>query len=159
MEERPKHFLYSAALFVTAEPYIIYTVLGSCIAVCVWDPVKKYGGMNHFMLPYWNGSGLASPKYGNIAIPKLIEKMVNLGSNKSNLQAKVFGGGEVIETAQNLFNIGSRNTEVAFQLLKDQNIPIISSSVGGKYGRKILFDSETGQIKQKYIPKSNSNKL
>ena len=114
-----------------------------------------YGGMNHFMLPYWNGNGLASPKYGNIAIPKIIENMVNLGSSKRNLQAKVFGGGEVIESAKNLFNIGARNIEVAFNLLEEQKIPIISSSVGGKYGRKILFDTESGQIKQKYIPKSN----
>jgi len=155
-EELPKHFLYSAALFVSRTPHVIYTVLGSCVAVCLWDDQNKIGGMNHYMLPFWNGEGLASPKYGSIAIPKLIEKMENSGARRSNIKAKVFGGGEVIETKGNFFNIGKRNIEVGMQLLEEYKIPIVSSSVGGVYGRKILFNTESGQIKQKYIPKNSA---
>ena len=159
MEELPKHFLYSSALYVSREPYIIYTVLGSCVAVCIYDPKLKIGGMNHYMLPFWNGEGLASPKYGNIAIPKLIEKMQSYGSTIKNMQAKLFGGGEVIEIKNNLFNIGKRNIEVAYQFLDDYKIPIVSSSVGGKYGRKILFDTQSGMLKQKLIQKNSLNDL
>jgi chemotaxis protein CheD len=106
------------------------------------------------MLPLWNGQGLASPKYGNIAIEKLIDKMISMGSNKNNLKAKIFGGGEVIETQIVQFHIGQRNIEIAKQLLDEKKIPIISSSVGGKLGRKIEFVTNTAEVRQKYVQKT-----
>jgi chemotaxis protein CheD len=63
METNNSHFLYPAALFASSQPYVINTILGSCVAVCLWDPVYKVGGMAHYMLPLWNGEGLASPKW------------------------------------------------------------------------------------------------
>jgi len=154
MENLPVHFLYPAELFISKTPYQINTILGSCVAVCLYDPVLKIGGINHYMLPYWNGQGLASPKYGNIAIEKLIDKMLSLGSNKNNLKAKIFGGGEVIETQIVQFHIGSRNIEIARQMLEEKKIPILNSSVGGKLGRKIEFITFTGEVRQKYIQKT-----
>ena len=154
MEENT-HFLYPAAMFASRTPHMVTTILGSCVAVCLYDPQIRVGGINHFMLPLWNGQGLASPKYGNIAIEKLLDKMVSLGCNRSNLQAKIFGGGEVIETNITQFNIGARNIKLAYQALEDLKIPIIGQSVGGKLGRKILFNTETFEIKQKFIQKSN----
>lgn len=153
MEENV-HFLYPAALFASRTPHLVTTILGSCIAVCVYDPVIKVGGINHFMLPLWNGQGLASPKYGNIAIERLLEKMLSLGCSKNNLQAKVFGGGEVIQTSVTQFNIGARNIKLAMEMLDELKIPVIGQSVGGKLGRKILFNTETFEVKQKYIQKS-----
>ncbi len=150
----PVHFLYPAELFVSKTPHQINTILGSCVAVCLFDPILKIGGINHYMLPYWNGQGLASPKYGNIAIEKLIDKLLALGSNKNNLKAKIFGGGEVIETQVVQFHIGARNIEIAKQLLDEKKIPIISSSVGGKLGRKIEFITSTGEVRQKYVQKT-----
>jgi chemotaxis protein CheD len=154
MENLPVHFLYPAELFVSKTPYQINTILGSCVAVCLFDPVLKIGGMNHFMLPYWNGQGLASPKYGNIAIEKLIDKMIAMGSSKNDIKAKIFGGGEVIETHVVQFHIGLRNIEVAKQMLEEKKIPIISSSVGGKLGRKIELVTNTGEVRQKYVQKA-----
>jgi chemotaxis protein CheD len=153
MEENV-HFLYPAALFASKTPHLVTTILGSCVAVCVYDPVIKVGGINHFMLPLWNGQGLASPKYGNIAIERLLEKMLSLGCSKNNLQAKVFGGGEVIQTSVTQFNIGARNIKLAIEMLDELKIPVIGQSVGGKLGRKILFNTETFEVKQKYIQKS-----
>ena len=149
------YFLYPAALYATKEPTIINTILGSCVAICVWDKVLKTGGMNHYMLPFWNGQGLASPKYGNIAIEKLIQKMANMGSHKRSLITKVFGGGEVILVNSSTFNIGLRNIEIAFSSIQDYKLPIIAKSVGGKLGRKIQFNTLTGEVKMKYIQKSN----
>jgi len=154
MENLPVHFLYPAELFVSKTPYQINTILGSCVSVCIFDPILNIGGMNHFMLPYWNGQGLASPKYGNIAIEKLIDKIISMGSNKNNLKSKIFGGGEVIETQVVQFHIGLRNIEVARQILEEKKIPIISSSVGGKLGRKIEFITNSGEVRQKYIQKT-----
>lgn len=145
------HFLYPSAIFVHRKPHRISTILGSCIAVCLWDPLNHFGGMNHFMLPLWNGQGLASPKYGNIAIEKLISKMLQLGSKKGNLKAKVFGGSQRLETQISAMEIGKRNTLLAREYLQDEKIPIVSSSVGGSKGRKIVFHSETGDVMMKFI--------
>ena len=154
MENLPIHFLYPAELYVSKVPYQINTILGSCVTVCLYDPVLNIGGMNHFMLPYWNGQGLASPKYGNIAIEKLLDKMLSFGCSKNSIKAKIFGGGEVIETQIVQFHIGARNIEVARLALEEKKIQIVSSSVGGKLGRKIEFMTSTGEVRQKYVQKT-----
>ncbi|MEA1973295.1 MAG: chemotaxis protein CheD, partial [Candidatus Cloacimonadota bacterium] len=74
-----KEFVYAGQIIVSKTPMELYTVLGSCISVCIWDNKLRIGGMNHYMLPLWKRKGLATPKYGDIAIPKLIEKVINLG--------------------------------------------------------------------------------
>ncbi|HEX2920471.1 MAG TPA: chemotaxis protein CheD [Bacteroidales bacterium] len=153
--EPSSHFLYPSTLFVAREPYLVNTILGSCVAVCLYDTFLQYGGINHYMLPFWNGQGLASPKYGNIAIQKLLDKMIYLGSSQRNLIAKVFGGANVIETNNVQFMIGDRNINVAIDMLKEMQINIISQSTGGNLGRKIQFLTNTGEVKQKIIMKTN----
>ncbi len=150
------HFLFPSALFVSKSPQLVTTILGSCVAICMWDKTIRVGGINHFMLPLWNGKGLASPKYGNVAIEKLITNMIRNGCNKKNITAKIFGGGEVIKHTKPQFNIGERNITIAKEILKEENIKVIASSVGGKRGRKIIFDTYTGSVKMKFIPNNNS---
>ena len=157
MDSYSSYFLYPSAIFASKEPHFVNTILGSCVAVCLWDRVSKEGGMSHYMLPLWNGIGLASPKYGNIAIDKLLEKMLSQGSKKLNIVAKVFGGGEVIDTEVQYFQIGERNIKLAWESLEELKIPILSSSVGGKYGRKIIFNTHTGEVKQKYVKREIKN--
>ena len=135
---------------------MVDTILGSCVAVCLYDPVTKLGCINHYMLPFWNGTGLASPKYGNIAIQKLLDKMIEFGSETSNIQAKIFGGGEVVNTKNNIFKIGERNIEIAVKILKENKIKIAGQSVGGNQGRKIRFNTETGVVLMKLIKKTGS---
>jgi chemotaxis protein CheD len=154
MNNLQTHYLYPSAIYISRKPFYITTILGSCIAVCLWDKKLKFGGMNHYMLPFWNGLGLASPKYGNIAIEKLIERMLFNGSKKENLIAKVFGGGEIIANQSELFNIGKRNIDIAKTILAEKNIPIIGSSVGGILGRKIWFNTENSEVILKYIKKT-----
>ncbi len=154
MERLKTYYLYPASLFADKEPHVVTTILGSCVAVCLFDPILNQGGINHFMLPLWNGQGLASPRYGNIAIERLIERMLSLGSQKENLKAKVFGGGEVLQTNLDSFHIGERNIRVAIDILKEQGIPVVAKSVGGKVGRRIEFVTSTGEVRQKYIQKT-----
>jgi len=153
MNKEGYHYLYPAALYASKEQVVVNTILGSCVAVCFWDNKLEIGGINHFMLPLWNGQGIPSPKYGNIAIEKLLEKMLSLGSVKANIKAKVFGGGEILETNYDQFQIGDRNIQIAIETLREMGIPIVGQSVGGKLGRKILFDTKTGVVQQKYIQK------
>jgi len=153
--DTPVHYLYPASLIIKREPYLINTLLGSCVAIILWDKVNNVAGMNHYMLPLWNGKGMPSPKYGNIAIEKLLQGMINKGAKKENIVAKVFGGGEVIDNMQQHFQIGQRNIELAFDKLKELEIKIIAKSTGGKLGRKIQLNTKNGEIKMKYIEKTS----
>lgn len=145
-----KHYLYPSALFAEKESFWVDTVLGSCVAVCLFDPVTKLGGINHYMLPLWNGNGLASPKFGNIAIEKLIEKMVKNGAIKSRLVAKIFGGADQMASSM---KIGDRNIEIAKEILSLHNIPIIAENTGGLVGRKLRYETGTGKVLMKFLTK------
>ena len=153
--EYSSYYLFPATIFVTREPYMISTILGSCVSVCMWDSKLKYGGMNHFMLPFWNGKGLASPKFGNVAINKLYERMLEMGCRKETMVAKIFGGGDILQTTSDQFNIGERNIEIAMESIMELNIRMAGTSVGGGNGRKIIFDTYKGTVVQRYIDKSN----
>ncbi len=153
MDQYLQHFLYPSTLFASKDPYIVKTILGSCVAICLYDPVLKVGGINHYMLPNWSGNDLASPKYGNIAIEKLIERMVQIGSKKENLLAKIFGGGDLIAPDGSAMLIGERNIRMARIMLDDKKIPIVASSTGGRKGRKILFFTDTGEVRHKFLDK------
>lgn len=140
------HYLLPGNLFVHREERRVTTVLGSCVSVCLWDPVSRIGGINHYMLPLWNGEGLASPRYGNIAIAKLVEKMQDLGADRRRLKAKVFGGGDMLKATSAFLNIGERNVILAQDMLRGLNIPIVSADTGGKCGRKLIFNTRTGLV-------------
>ncbi|MES2760882.1 MAG: chemotaxis protein CheD [Bacteroidota bacterium] len=142
--------MYPSSLFVSNSEVVVDTILGSCVAVCLFDSKIKAGGINHYMLPYWNGEGLASPKYGNIANEKLIEKLYKLGATKNSLVAKVFGGANQINST---INVGDRNVLVAREQLETFGIRIISESIGGGVGRKIRFNTHTNEVLLKFLSK------
>lgn len=141
-----KHFLYPGTIFAEPHEYQISTVLGSCVAVCLWDHVARRGGMNHMMLPLWNGEGLPTPKYGNIAMEKLLAKVLSIGCRREHLLAKVFGGANVSGAGLEVFMIGDRNIMLAFQMLEEYGIPVVAREIGGYVGRKIIMNSETGVV-------------
>lgn len=107
--------------------------------------------MNHYMLPFWNGNGLASPKYGNIAIAQLINKMIAMQGSHQHMIAKIFGGARMLQEQSNIFDIGRRNTELAYEILSAQKIRIVAESTGGMKGRKIFFNTDTGEVLQKLL--------
>ncbi len=151
-------YLYPGQLVVYKQPTNIMTILGSCVAVCLWDVKLMYGGMNHYLLPLWKLQGLRTPKFGNVAIENLIEKMIKQGSSAKNLQAKIFGGAKVLDTKEDsMFNIGQKNVEITYEMLTKYNIRIATESVGGLRGRKILFKTNTGEVFMKYIERAISS--
>lgn len=156
--DKKTFFLYPGQLVVFKEPMNIMTILGSCVAVCIWDVKLRFGGMNHYLLPLWKVQGLRTPKYGNVAIETLIEEMLKNGSSAKNLVAKVFGGAKVLETGEgNIFEIGRKNYEIAQEMLSKYNIRTAVENVGGLRGRKILFKTNSGEVLMKYIDKTISN--
>jgi chemotaxis protein CheD len=152
MNEYGKYYLHPSGLFMSKSPHHITTILGTCVSVCLWDQTLKIGGINHYMLPLWNGEGLASPKYGNIAIEKLLFKMEHAGSQRKNMVAKIFGGKEETNPqGNNCFRIGERNAEMALDSLLEENIRIVARSLGGGYGRKLQFFSDTGEVLMNFL--------
>lgn len=149
-----EHYLYPGTIFANKGHYIVTTVLGSCVSVCLWDKVKKIGGMNHFMLPK-QVEGIISPRYGDSAIYQLIKCMLRLGCDRGNLIAKVFGGGNVLEIITPQISVGERNIKLARQVLYNEKIDIISSDLGGEKGRKVKYDTQTGVVSVKKISKRN----
>lgn len=151
MEIPEKHFLYPSTVFAHRAPHVVQTVLGSCVAVCLFDRLGAFGGMNHFMLPLWKGEGLASPKFGNVAMEHLLERMLTSGCNERHLVAKVFGGADVNQSLGNIYRIGSRNVAVAMGFLQDRGIPVTGASTGGAQGRRLVFNTRTGEVTMRLI--------
>lgn len=155
MNSLPKHLLYPADIFVGKLPCTVTTVLGSCISVCLHDPLLRQGAINHFILPHWNGHDLATMKYGNLAIIRILGELLMLGSKYENVVAKIFGGAEILVKTPTSFHIGRRNTQIAFEILKEFRIPVLFSDVGGHKGRKISFNTLTGEVIFEYIGNKN----
>lgn len=151
------HFLHPSTIWTSKEPQWVTTILGSCVSVCLFDKRTCIGGINHFMLPYWNGEGLESPRYGNVAIAQLFQKMLEFGVKKEDMVCKIFGGAEMLAEQVSVFNVGRRNIELANKLILELGIPVAGSSIGGKLGRKIHFNTGTGEVLQKYLFKNNQN--
>jgi len=141
--------------FVYHEDILIMTTLGSCIAACLWDRGAKIGGMNHFMLPDGDaGSG----RYGSYAMELLINEMMKHGATRATMEAKVFGGGQVID-GMNTMNIGERNTAFVMDYLKTERIPIVSKDVLGPYPRKVCFLPASGKAMVKRLASANTSAL
>lgn len=130
---------------------ILTTVLGSCIAVCLYDTRRGIGGMNHFLLPNRDGAEGENVRYGAYAMELLINGMLKMGAERERLEAKYFGGGNMIGTLQ---NIGGSNAEFARQFLSDEGIPCLAESTGGTQARRIRFWPTTGKVKQLLVASS-----
>lgn len=157
------HFQYNAVkvlpgeYFVTGENIVICTVLGSCIAACLWDRILNVGGMNHFMLPEGDSAD-SSGRYGSFAMELLINEMVKLGSRRENMQAKIFGGGQVMANFTTM-NVGERNTDFVTQYLQTERIPIVSEDVLDIYPRKVVYFPATGKAMVKRLAHAHPEAL
>lgn len=143
------HFLHPGQLYVAKDPTSISFILGSCVAVCVWDPASGVGGATHYLLPTWDGRGTATPRYGSVAIPLLLQKLSEAGADRSQLRAKLFGGGCLFdmmrEGGSGKEHLGTRNIETAKELLAKAQIRIVSTDLGGERGKRIEFYTKTGE--------------
>jgi chemotaxis protein CheD len=139
----PKHFLYPGQLFVSRDPVIITTILGSCAALCLWDYRKKIGGMNHYLLPEGTDDGPNRLRYGNFANPALLKELLSLGCDVKNLQAKVFGGSSAF-SANPTQSLGTRNSQLAEEFVRAHGIRLVGKDVSGKHGRKLIFQTQDG---------------
>ncbi|MEW6982822.1 chemoreceptor glutamine deamidase CheD [Colwelliaceae bacterium 6471] len=134
--------------FATMQDTLIVTVLGSCVSVCLRDTTSGIGGMNHFLLPNDNSQNCflsESARYGVYAMEILINHLLKLGARKEKLEAKVFGGGNVLKGFTTV-NVGERNAEFVLDYLKTERIPVRAEDLLDIYPRKVYFFPNTGKV-------------
>ena len=144
-------FLHPGEYYIGGSEYRIRTILGSCVSMTFWHPLKKIGAMSHFILPSRSNKPLKAPldaRYGNEAIQLLLNGLISLGVSPLQCQAKIFGGGNMFPSKKHLymFDIGQRNGEIARSLLQHYNIPLISEHLFGEGHRQIIFNVSNGQV-------------
>ena len=138
------YFLKPGYLYLPDRPTTISAVLGSSVAVSLYDRALKIGGMNHFLFPYIETREKTTVQYGNVAVLTLIRMMTANGSNISNLEAQIFGGAFNSECSKR--DIGKDNLKTARYILTGKKIKIASEDIGGELGRKIVFNTGTYEI-------------
>lgn len=142
--------------YVHDEDIVILTVLGSCVSACLWDRQARIGGMNHFMLPDAGKLGEdGSGRYGVFAMELLINELIKRGARKSNLEAKIFGGGQVMQ-GFTAMNVGEQNVNFVLDFLHTEHIPILSKDVLDVYPRKLCFFPASGRALVKKLAAANA---
>ena len=142
---KTSYLLEAGHIYFTKDFAVIQVVLGSCVSVCLWDSRLLYGGMNHFVYPATLESAKATPVYGNVATIALLKMMTEAGSRIRDIKAHILGGGHP-ENMKEDKGVGTENIKVARDILKKKGVVIASEDVGGIMGRKIVFDTQTGQV-------------
>jgi len=146
-----RHIVFPGQFVITTVPSLISTVLGSCVSVCLWDRETKIGAMNHYLLPGGPEDEPGNANRGMTSIPLLIQTMVNRHAQIENLEAKIFGGCNSLYRRNDRFRVGERNIEVAINMLNEFDITITAHHVGGPYGRKIVFNTDTGKVRMRLL--------
>jgi chemotaxis protein CheD len=163
MEQKTIVKIFQGGCYVTANSNeIVSTILGSCIAACIRCPDRKFGGMNHFLLPGTDSDREPNSKqrldsdflrYGSFAMEQLINEILAKGAKRANLEAKIFGGGNVLDTGM---NIGHRNADFVEDFLLAEGISIVSSNVRGTLPRSVRYYPSSGKVLMNQINAQNA---
>ncbi|MEL6170016.1 MAG: chemotaxis protein CheD [Pseudomonadota bacterium] len=141
--------------FGTGHGLVLSTILGSCVATCIWDAEAETGGMNHILLADQHAT--AGPDaYGAFEMERLINAILRAGGRKSHLRAKVFGGASMIS---GLSDIGARNVTFVDEFLEAERIPVMARSTGGHQARQVRFWPGSGRARQRLAPQSDVREM
>lgn len=134
-----EYYLLPGYIFLNREPSLISTVLGSSVAVSLWDRKKKYGGIANYLYPFTKIREQATAQYGNVAVRHLVKMLLEEGAKAKDIEAQIFGGAET--ASPECAKVARGNVNVARKVLKAFKIKVISEDVGGGLGRKVVFDT------------------
>jgi chemotaxis protein CheD len=146
--------------FVSSDDVVLSTVLGSCVSACIWDPQARLGGMNHFMLPGNDNGKESDPiglagRYGVFAMEQLINELIKRGARKGQLEAKLFGGGQVMRNFTTM-NVGERNAEFVLQFLRTEGIRVASQDLLDVHPRRVAFFPTSGRALCKKLAQADA---
>ncbi len=152
--------IFSGDWYVSTQPNeMLATILGSCVAACIRDPIAKVGGMNHFLLPGDESTtqkNSDAARYGVFAMESLINGILKAGGRKERLEVKVFGGGNVIN---NSAKIGSKNAAFIREFLGKEGLRIVSEDLEGTHPRRIHYFPETGKVMMKRLSRKDDRRV
>lgn len=151
--ERTRHVVQGEYAVAAGPGVVMTTILGSCVAACMRDPVAGVGGMNHFLLPGDADSPVDSMKYGLNSMELLINALQKMGAQRRRLEAKLFGGANVVH---NLSDIGKKNAAFAIEFLQAEGIACVGQSLGGDRARRVRYWPHTGRAAQILLAPSQS---
>jgi chemotaxis protein CheD len=138
------YFLEPGYIYLAEKPTAISTVLGSSVAICLYDEKRKVGGLNHYRFPFTLDRDNSTACYGNVSTVTLIRMLLEDGSRVKHLKAQLFGGAHNSRISSR--DIGSENVRVAKKILDSKKVPVISEDVGGQVGRKVVFRTDINEI-------------
>ncbi len=145
-------YLCPGQLFASAEPTEVTTIVASCVAVCLSDTATDVGGVCHFQLPRWLGTGARTPSYADVALQELLERMRTLGARLETVEAKLFGGACLTPQVQRRQQpLGDENVAHAIDYLRGCSIPVRESATGGWRARKLVFQTGNGSARVKVL--------
>jgi chemotaxis protein CheD len=145
-DSHARHYLIPGKVFAAAQPFAISTIVGSGVALCLWDSEQQIGGANHFILPEGPEDGVNATRYANVANPALLKRMLELGAQRHALEARIFGGSLPAVTFSSGGDcLGDRNVQVVTDFLKLNSIRLVQREVGGTHGRKLVFHTDDGR--------------
>jgi chemotaxis protein CheD len=142
--------------YVTQEDEMLDTVLGSCVSACIRNPRTGIGGMNHFMLPRpsghendtWGSVAGRATRYGSASMEQLINRILNAGGTRRDLEVKIFGGGRVLSS---LMDVGNHNVEFVREFLRSEGMTVVSEDVGDTHPRHVQYFPKTGRVRVKHL--------
>ncbi len=142
-------YLHAGDLYASKQPSQVVTILGSCVAICLWDRLMHVGAINHYMLP-GDGGNTPSLRYSNYSVDELLRRVTELGGERRRLEAKLFGGACVLAPSTGR-DLGSKNIAAARERLAQERIRVVAEDVGGNHGRKLIYRTWDGTALVKQV--------
>ena len=137
------YYLCPGDIYLSREPTLVSTVLGSAVAVALWDRERMLGGMAHFLYPFTADGCEATANYGNVAVRGLVKMLLDDGAWEKNLKAQLFGG--AISESADCTKIARENIQMARMILRSRHIAVLSEDTGGDMGRKVVYNTHTNE--------------
>lgn len=140
------HILGGQCLVTSRPDTVLFTVLGSCVSACIYDPVAGIGGMNHFILPIGGHQATQDNRnrYGDFAMPNLVNGLIRRGAQRERLEAKLYGGRVRRDEGT---DAGTLNAAFALQFLQDEGIRLVDARLGDDLARWVTFHAATGRVR------------
>ena len=141
-----KHYLIPGKVFVSADAVAVSTIVGTGVALTLWDQVRRIGGMNHFLLPTNSEGFLDNTKYADAANHTLLQELIQLGADPRSMEGRIFSGSQPAVTfGSSVDCLGDRNVQIALDFLGRRDIRLVQKEVGGTRGRKLVFQTDDGR--------------
>lgn len=148
-----KYYLKIGYLYITDKETIIETILGTCVGICLYDNVKKIGGMNHYLLGKRKDDDLFSTRYGDVSINEMLRSFRKNGSDFRHLSAMIIGGSTICIDGE-FFGVSRGNIDVAEEILENNKIRVTDKIVGGSLARKVLYNTYKNEIDINFIKRT-----